>query len=264
MKKIIRNIKNVIEVYQGDIILIYQMGKVGSSSIEKSLKLIKKDARHIHSFGNTDNYNLENRSQIGNLKIKVLRKLYKLAFKYRKKNLKIITLMRDPISRNISTLFQELSTMIYIHEKENNRLEQNIYNMLDEFLENYVDTNVPLKWFEKEFKYFVGIDIYKYPFNKQEGHLYIKKENIEVLLLTAEKLNNNENVIRKFINDRNFSLFNTNVSSKKWYSDIYKNYKTNHKLSENDLNKFYDSEVITYFYSDDDISKFKEKWTKNN
>lgn len=260
MKKLIRILKYIIELYTGDQILIYQMGKVGSSTLEKSISKLGINVRHIHSFGNTSNYNFNKESKLKGIKKIIMKNIYKLTFRMRRKNIRIITLMRDPVSRNISTLFQELPAMLYKHEKNNNRREQKLDIMLDEFLEEYVDGNIPLKWFDEELKYFMGIDLFNYPFDKERGSLYIKEGKIELLVLTAEKLNYNKDIIVEFINNESFEFINTNISSEKWYSEINKNFKDNHKINFRKYEHFYNSKTVNYFYSKEDILNFKNKW----
>lgn len=260
MKKLIKVLKYIFDLYTGDQILIYQMGKVGSSTLEKSISKLGIKVRHIHSFGNTSNYHFYKEGKLREIKKIILKSIYRLTLRMRRKNIKIITLMRDPISRNISTLFQELSLMLYEHEKKNNRRKQNLHTMLDEFLEEYVDSNIPLKWFDEELKYFMGIDLFNYPFDKEKGALYIKEGKIELLVLTAEKLNFNKDIIVKFINNESFEFINSNVSNEKWYSEINKNFKDNYKISFQKYEHFYSSKTVNYFYSKEDILNFKNKW----
>lgn len=262
MKKILRVFNSMLELYKGDQILIYQMGKVGSSTLEKSINKLGLDVRHIHSFGNTNNYKFSGKREIRGIKIRLISKIYKFIFRIRRKKIKVITLMRDPVSRNISTMFQEVSLMLHLHEKEDNRRSQELDIMLNDFLDRYVDSEIPIKWFDEELKYFTGIDIFNFTFDKEKGSLHIKEGKVELLVLTAEKLNYNKDIIIEFINNDKFEFINSNVSNEKWYSEIYNKFRNNYKINSEKTEQFYNSKTVRYFYTKEDIKKFKDKWSR--
>ena len=77
-------------------VLVYQMGKVGSSSIKKTLVKAGFSVKHFHYAAGTS-WDRRNRPK-GIFGVSRLRDFHG----------KIITLTRDPISRNISAFFQNL------------------------------------------------------------------------------------------------------------------------------------------------------------
>lgn len=238
------------------------MGKVGSSSIESSLEKSGIKSIHIHTlYGETVNYLFDygNTSFSRGIKKALLCFIYRQAFKFGG-NIKIISLMRDPISRNLSTLFQELPRMLYLESKKNNRSEMDIKAVLDRCMNLYVNQKMALEWFDDELKKVTGIDVFSKKFNRELGVEIYKNNKVELLMLTAEKLSANYDSVANFTGITGGELINSNSSSKKWYSSLYVEYKNNYEPERDWINKVYKSHCVKHFYTDADIEVFKSKW----
>jgi hypothetical protein len=131
-------------------------------------------------------------------------------------------------------------------------------------MQEYVNTEIPKTWFKDELKLYFGIDILKYPFDKENGYTLIKHKNINLLLLTSEKMNNNIELIENFVGIKGITLNNKNEASEKWYSDLYSDYKEVFSAEEKEINEIYNSETVRYFYSESDIEKMMFRWKTNN
>ncbi len=59
---------------------------------------------------------------------------------------------------------------------------------------------------------------------------------------------------------RVLSLLQTNIGSEKKFSDDQKRLKNNLKLEKSTLKYIYSSKYMQYFYTDEEISAFIEKW----
>lgn len=94
-------IANLIKFQETDSVLVYQAGKVGSAGISDALNDIHKSNIHIHYLNPYYNYFSEEES---NVYISMLNKIVK-----NKKKIKIITLVREPIARDISGAFQSIA-----------------------------------------------------------------------------------------------------------------------------------------------------------
>ena len=144
------------------------MGKVGSTSLEKSIK----NGIHWHSFYPFFNsriykskYNLKARTFSSRIfapiELFLIRLLVKLKIKF-SKDIKIITVVRDPISRNISFLFQYMPIVLYelYFTKGLKRVEMKdtLDNLEQEFYNKIWHTSAH-GWLEYGFKKIFGIDI---------------------------------------------------------------------------------------------------------
>lgn len=229
------------------VILIYQMGKVGSASVYSTLKKNYYNCVHVHYLlpSNIDNLISEKSKTIKfNLFPIVGRFVYNNII-LKKKDVYIITIIRNPIERNISAFFQNILKFEGVNYKliEMEQLKQ-------DFLNNY-NHEIPLAWFDKEFYPTTGINIYDYDFDKSKGYLIMESNNIKLLIYKLELDDRNKEIIlAKFLNSNKsrIKLEKTNLSTNKGYSDIYKKFKNNSIYSDEMITKIKQSKFYKKFY----------------
>ena len=233
-------------------IIIYQFGKVGSSTIKSSLDKFGVKSKHIHRLSFTK---YEVKPNLINLLRKIpIRFLIFWETRIRNKKIKIITGYRDPLPRNISAFFQSLN--YFVPDKNNHHPKGLIQAFENE--SNLMKT--PVDWFNDEFLKFCNIDITKYVFDKKKGFTIISNKYFDVFIYRLDKLSNLELEINKFIGLNSFKLINANIAEKKWYNRLYNDFKKEYKPNEKTLNDVYSNEVIKWFYSSEEIEKLKSKW----
>ena len=242
------------------IVLVYQMGKVGSSSIQYSLEEVGIGAPHIHSLYKNRGCELYKNFLLAKMYYPCYKKLlFYLFYTFqrlklrRRKHLKIITLVREPISVNLSSFFHNLSYPSYEIE------QQNVSGIEEAFFEKF-NHDYALDWFDNEFLPTIGLDIFKYNFDKQAGYAVIKEKNVDCLIIKLEKLNRLEKVIANFVDDENFKLINHNFSADKWFQPVYNDFKVNVKFDADYVGKMYSSKFMQHFYSIEEIQKYKDKF----
>lgn len=208
------------------------------------------------------------------------------------RKLKIITAVRDPVAQNLSLFFQRHNYYYWnrVEYWENGGDVQKLFDLyMEEEIEfcrtliespdlrvryNYdypyrIDkahnryTSLVQYNHEVEFKKGFDIDLYQYPFDKEKGFQLFKEGNIEVYIYQLEKLNSN---YREF-----FSALGIDVkmlcteyqAEKKWYYSSYKEAQKRLVLKQDYLDECYNSQYMRHFYNDEDIQRFKEKWSHN-
>jgi hypothetical protein len=258
LKKISTMYKSTYESTYENQIVIYQMGKVASTTLYKALKEkgITVDQTHTLLGNYQGKYFIKTKfSTLIFLKFRIKDFIRLRAYK-KKKEVKVISIVREPISRNISAFFQKAKFIDNFHNIENTgALEKTFYDKTTH--------KTPLKWFDKEFKKALGIDVYKYQFPKEKGYTIIKQNNVKVFLFRFEDLNKCLKPLSNFLNIGKLELVSSNVGTDKWYSEMYKRFKRNFKPTEEYLNIMYDSKYIKHFYTDKEIESFKNKWLGN-
>ena len=265
--------KNITKKYSNeDTIFIYQMGKVGSSSLESSIE----NSIHVHSFFPKNHIcMLRDKAKAGfGIKYYFSRmKTYIHGWLIRKiirkrPITKIITLVRDPVARNISQYFHDLDAYLFsahINFLGNRPAALMTRNqqvgLLPEVFESEFPHNYPLCWFDQELKQMTQLDIYSEPFNKSEGYSVIKNANFEVLCLRLDKLDANIDRIEKFIGI-GFQLNNCNRAEEKWYSFIYQNFKSHFKFSNQLVaNKMLVNQFVEHFFTQAEQEDMLSKYT---
>ena len=254
-------------------ILLYQPWKVGSISIFESLKKMDINCIHVHFL-----------NMWKNIAMFLLKNKYKNGEK-----VKIITLVREPISRMLAQFFQlhfdlgrfdklknmiktelllklEIGIKFFIYKYYSSKLL-----FWDYLIRNIRWQEIKLKifrfnqfdWFDNELKAIFGVDIYAHPFDREKGYSIIKQGNIEVLAIKLEKLNTLEGVISEFINAPHFKLINANEGENKYYKYLYKNVKENIKIPVEIFKEYYENNPkMDHFYTEEEKTAFMKKWEK--
>ncbi len=257
-------------------IWIFQPGKVGSQSIWNS---IQDKSIQFHTLATAYRYADIDKDCLD----------YYLNLIQNKK-IKIISAIREPISRDISAFFQNSDLELWPYHNFNSNIftlcgrddESEIYmdvcsmkkrcplweKSLNDSYEKftravmYYEQDV-FSWFDHEIKKILNLDIYDYPFDQGEGYNIIEKDNIQILILKMEYLSDLENVIGDFINDSNYKLLNRNKALDKMYYYAYNNFKKNIKIPKDYFEFYYsDNSKYKHFYSSKEINANYKYWKK--
>ncbi|MBX9850859.1 MAG: hypothetical protein K2X86_03790 [Cytophagaceae bacterium] len=255
-----------------EIIIIHTPGHVGSSTVYNSLRGNTPPSSalfDIHSLHQKWN----NKSSIPSLSARhVIQEAIADSTKklLRDKKIKLICLIRDPVSRALSGYFQGFKIWnkekslsdIEIFEKEFDVIYSKITG--PEFRSSFLSETVTYQanWIEEEVRPFFDISIEKDLLETHVDYHIYKKGNIELLVLKLEKLNLSfENVIEKFLGLK-IKLITTNSHEGREGANFkfYTFFKNKFKLPENILDEIYAKPFIKKFYTSGEIEQFKNNW----
>ena len=258
-------------------LIVYQMGKVGSSTVVESLKASDPD-RYVYQVHYLTHKEIDTIRNIyygqssGILNKRFLtRSKHLLESEYLRKQLdkgingqkwKIVTLVREPVARNMSSFFQilDLSLPDYVKQYQNGSLDTE--NLIDRFLNDHELQAMPLSWFDTQLKAVFDIDVFAHEFPASKGYQIIEGDYADVLLLRLENLNEvSERAFKEFLDIDNFSLVKANIARNKDYYSAYKDVVNAIELPDSYLDKMYTAKYTRHFYGDDEISRFKAKWS---
>lgn len=252
---------------EGDV-LVYQPGKVGSSSVCNSLAIQGISSTHVHML--TSNFICDlipELAWIPNMEVKkIIEKASKLCVDkiLSSKNIKIITIVREPIIRDYS------QTMYHMNEVDKNFYLKDSKMLVDQCVEGMVKRSTQngklkfgyqFEWFNKELKEVFDIDIYNFKFDQCKGYSIIKKGNIELLVIKLERMDELEKVIGSFVGLSTFKIINSNNADEKYYKDTYSELKNLLELPEEYCSMYYNgNSYMNHFYSEIEQKKFKKIW----
>jgi len=269
------------------LLLIYQMKKAGSQTIEASLSRVglKRQIFRIHfmSQANSDimrNYiaakifpadyrnsmqrQIEESLFLNNV-VWIKKLLYRMNLN-RKNKLYLIVGLREPVGALLASLFQNYQ--IYFEDLEQVTL-QSVHDIFigssirSSELSSYSKSEVNFiqNWFDTELKSVIGIDVYDQPFPYKNGYVIRENNFAKVLIYRFENIKNLQSILEEFFNIKlEEGLSNRNFSTNKDYGEIYSIVKNKLTLPMNYLDKIYDTKFARYFYTVDEIKKFKEHW----
>jgi len=202
------------------------MGKVGSSSIYEELcNKTNTPTFQLHRL----NYNSENFIKRGwayDLRMRLIAgAIAWIASK--KKEIRVLTITRNPLPRNLSGFFQNLDYLL----KEDGvyaKHQEIPSKYLEELFINKYPHSAPITWFDEQVRDVFGIDVFKHSFDKKAGRSeLISTKNIKLLVVRYEDLPKNLGAIGEFFDVENFQLPEVNVGANKWYSSHYTKMKRN-------------------------------------
>jgi hypothetical protein len=225
-------------------VLVYQMGKVGSSSIGKSLDdTYPGISVNAHDFFHGHHNWL-------------VRRLYRAVME-EGAPLDIVSSIREPIGRNVSAFFENYERDTGVEYRDSNL---SVQELRDLFLANYRH-DLPLSWFEDHIESKFGIDVYASPF-PQSGHATYASGRFRLLIVKVEIPDaEKERAIGEFLQLGSFDLIRANVGDQKMYADQYRAFKREVRLPSDLVDRICASRYFTHFYSPATIEKVRRSWS---
>lgn len=243
---------------------MYQMGKVGSSAIEAAIP----GSVQIHDFYFTPPcyvhrslaYPAPWRYAAHRCSLVMRRALVKA----KREEKKIITLVRNPLERNISMFFQSLPYWLIEYQTGivsgrvgvGARVEG--VDFLHDCFERIFPHSYPAEWFDKEMKRLTGIDIFDEEYDRSIGTCRVSCGGWDLLLIEMSKLTDSTDVISDFLG-RKVEIVSTNRGEEKWYMDAYSAFKHTYKPSAAVSSAVYETKYFEHFYGSDDNRSRVEK-----
>lgn len=257
-RRLSRHRKLLAQYADKETIFVYQMGKVGSTSIEHAIE----NAIHVHAFYNRNHTcppRLMGLAKFGvrhfllRAEQEFLAYLLRIVFK-RRKHTKIVTLVREPIARNISMFFHDLDAYLFsaytncMHTRKAPLATrcQNSSLLIDVFNSEF-DHDYALNWFDNEFAIMTGLNIYDYDFNRDLGYCLIKESSVEVFCLRTDKIGECIDSLSEFCGSK-VKLSSVNRADDKWYKEVYKQFSREYSYSSDELDKIYNSQFFQHFF----------------
>ncbi|MEL6606247.1 MAG: putative capsular polysaccharide synthesis family protein [Cyanobacteria bacterium J06614_10] len=179
------------------------------------------------------------------------------------KQVKIVSLVRDPVSKTISQLFQTPEAFGTTHDDLLKMDVNAICHLLTDLKREQF--SYPCEWFDSEFFEFTGIDIYQEPFD-HASHCQVESfKQFDVLVLRAEDLSDEALIlqnIKKIVHKRVEAerLMVSNTTTQKKTGELYKKVKQSIKFTRDFLDQLYSSKYCRHFYTDEELDMFKRRW----
>lgn len=252
-------------------ILVYQMGKVASSTVCASLREagIDNTVLHLHFLSDDLPAHIEAHKNSGIERIPyhlILGLAVKRQLRLRADNTcKIITLVRDPIALFVSNIFQNPQ---FVEEDIKNEIGFISADKIRAFLHRKMSDPSAFSyfddWFERELKSVFEIDVFAQPFDKNSGYQMYSRGNVEVLLIRVEDLSRvGPKAIGDFVGIGSPLRFKPhNARSKTKEGAEYDALLGSFCIEAEICKQIYSRKLVRHFYSEDMINSFVSRWGK--
>lgn len=240
------------------LVLVYQMGRVGSTALAHSLP----GSIHIHSlYGNMPCYvhDQQIHSSLPRRLNRTANNLLKRAALRSVENLKIISLVRDPLARNISMFFLNLPHWLYHYYGITHADSRDSGpELLTHAFEKVFDHAYPLSWFDVELSRFLGQDILAHQFDPARGYAIYELDKARVFLAQHEALGSLIGPLSEFC-QTDITLQQVNATATKWYKCLLEDFTKIYRPPASYLDLLYNSRVVRHFYNETQISQFRAR-----
>lgn len=296
MRRILRELTNVsygsakffglsklaFQAYHGrdrEPLLVFSMGKVGTSTVAHSLKSIvpKVPVYHIHTLCED---RIKQQEEVYKKHFRQLRTihghllnslfLHHRICRMRRDGIrwKVVTLVRDPIARNVSAFFQSLKTTYAdcgFAERIAAGGDDKLLSDMTRFFVEEVDHNRALSWFDREIKQVFGVDVLAQNFHVDKGFKIYSGDYADILVIRLEDLDRcAANAFRQFLGLDGFTVIKEQLAGQKYYSDVYRQFRAQLTLPTSVLDSVYRSRLAERFYSPQEIKTFRAKWEESS
>ena len=243
LKRVKGYIRQLSLISEKKLILNYQMGKVGSSSVGEWLRLNNKPEWHIHRFFDTPVHGYKNK----NFGLKMADFLLFRVCRLLNKRILIVTGVREPLDRDAS---------MYFHNNGKNNLD--VIGHVD-FFNSFFPILKCLDWFNDELLALVGVDIFEYKFDKSLGYSIIEDKNVAIFVYRLDKLGELEKELSLFLGYEDFTLINRNKSENKSYSLEYAKFKRAISFDKASVTES-EKGFMSHFYSEGHTAAYFNRW----
>lgn len=263
------------EISKGSrVTVLYQMGKVGSTSVHDALLGAQLDTPvyKVHFLSDQGIAHGEKFHQ-STLKnpweetphIQTTRLVREAMAADPDLGLDVVTLVREPVRREVSEFFQYLEALHPELLDEDGRLKTTraARVLQARFMFFKESSNYTCRWFDMEIKELFGLDVFAFPFDHGRGYTLIEQGNVRLLILRLEDLDRTLNPGLRQLVGPHYQDWQgrANVGAQKQRGGQYKELVANFRLRPSVAEKIYGTTYARHFYTPAERDGFLETWT---
>lgn len=223
-------------------VFIFQMGKVGSSSLWETLS---DDCEGVVVQAHSEQMLTEAQKRLIKWRIGLRLSIY------------VVCPVREPLSRNISAFFENFKRDTEYEITDHQWTTDEILNL---FLKQYPHNNC-LDWFDNHMKTVFGVDVFSEPFPAKQKWKVYKGASVQVLVYRTD-LDHSEQlaVVSRFIGRDIPEWIYRNTSKSKDYADVYKQFCDSARLPDLYISRMCKSQFCRHFWTPEEIEAIGRRW----
>lgn len=174
---------------------------------------------------------------------------------------RVITMVREPVGRNVSAFFQALTNFIPDAEARLAANDLTVEEAMAVFLGMFRH-ELQETWFDTLLEPVFGVDIFSKPYDFEKGYQTYEAGPSRVLLIRREDLRRaGAEAIGNFVGIENFKISTENTSEDKAYSKLIEEFKKR-PLPDSYLDRMYGGRIATHFYRPSELAEYRKRWTR--
>lgn len=249
--------------------IIYQMSKVGSSTIVTSLKKMDLDVPlyHNHFLNDFDGIETSTRAAHADPReaLAVIadgRRLRQEIDRTPTRRWNVVCLVRRPIARDVSSFFQGIASYIPDAQARYANGTLSLSEIEQVFLEKHYH-HTDEYWFDTQVKPVFDIDVYATPFPQAQGYAIYTSRNARLLLMRLEDMNRvAARAFQEAFGIPHMELIAANVGAEKSYRDMYQDFQKRSHLPTPYLDSMIHTRFARHFYSDAEVAEDYGRWQR--
>ena len=246
-------------------ILVYTMGKVGSSTVHHSLREAGFGERTFHIHSLRPDYLATWRRALNVAGVEVPHTIHESEAVLEQMNaapdrpIKVVTLIRDPLAREVSDIYENPYRAPHIVNEDGSFHVQLTVNHLTTELAKPRPCNEFFKWFPEQPGRVLGIDVLATPFDKERGWQIYRQGRVEMLLIRLEDLSRvGTDVLTEFIGaSEPIEMIKSHVRQDDSYPVVKRKFKVPHSVCE----EIHQHPMMRHFYSEAQLDDMRSRWT---
>lgn len=225
-------------------IYLFQMGKVGSSSLRATLaERWPGPVFHGHGFEKL----CDNGKRVASWRLRLRLPIL------------VISPVREPIARNVSAFFQNF------HRDTGFQFADRTWTSaeLKELFLKHCRHNVPLEWFDRHLRTAFGVDVFARPFDVDRRWSTYRHRSVRVLVYRAD-LDRDEQlrVVSRFVGRTIDRWSYDNVAEDKDYAALYADFCATVRLPTSYVRVMCESRYCRQFWSAEEIAQTSARWSE--
>lgn len=242
--------------------IIFQMGKVGSTSLIHSLNATGQvRAFQAHRLNPETMAEIRSRFLDGeNYYRDMIFERGVLSWMRRQnRSVKVIVPIREPFSHTYSAFFQNISR----NTRGSVDPEAANVDLLASYFSEWEELGLATKWIDREYVPVLGHSPYNEEFDHDSGVKVISRNGFDVLLMKIE-IDDAKKVraISSFLGIDCLSLRRENVAHSKAYGEIYDEFRTRVKISRETAERWSQSRYMRHFYTTAEADAALERYSE--
>ncbi|HKF94623.1 MAG TPA: putative capsular polysaccharide synthesis family protein [Gammaproteobacteria bacterium] len=251
-------------------IVIFQGGKVGSTTIAESLRRLNlgNPIYHVHFINGVDRrhkrmvneFKLTHREYFARSKHFLVGQYLQREIKrgLEDKKWKVITLVRNPFEQRISSFFQIVDLIVPDFQERCLRQEISAEELAALFMRHMRPRATSSDWFDYQMAPVFGIDVFAHSFPTHQGYQIYHGERADLLLMRLEDLDRSAaRAFKEFLGINEFSLVRRNIAATKHYAAVYKEFKKTIILPEPYIDAICADKGARHFYTAEELDQFR-------